>query len=67
MSTKAKATSTSNNNIKPNTRALTSIIKESKLNKLILIIEDMRSNIININNRLNTIKYRLNSLKNASI
>jgi hypothetical protein len=67
MSIKVKAASISNNNVKPNTRALTSTIKEFKLNKLMLIIEGICSNIININSRLNIIKYKLDGLENASI
>ena len=55
MSIKEKKFTLLSHNIKSNTRVLTSIIKESKLNKLILIVESIYSNITNINNRLDNL------------
>ena len=66
MPTKGKESASLLDDVKPNTRASTSTIKESKLDKLMLMMEGMRSNIISINGRLNTIECRLDGLENAS-
>jgi hypothetical protein len=66
MPAKGKESTSLSDDVKPNTRVSTSTIEESKLDKLMLMMEGMRSDIISINGRLNTIKRRLDSLEDAS-
>jgi hypothetical protein len=67
MPTKAKAASTSNDDVKPTTRASTSSMEDSRFDQIMSTINQMTSRFEAVEARLDTIEHRLGSLENASI